>query len=103
MTSLFVLLDIRHKPQAIDLEFMTWLGEHEVPFAIVFTKSDKLSSAQAERMVAGYKKELSKTWEELPRIFVTSSEKHKGRDEILDFIEEINKTCNDIQNDSLPQ
>ena len=103
MTSLFVLLDIRHKPQAIDLEFMTWLGEHEVPFAIVFTKSDKLSSAQAERMVAGYKKELSKTWEELPRIFVTSSDKHKGRDEILDFIEEINKTCNDIQNDSLPQ
>lgn len=93
MTCLFVLLDIRHKPQAIDLQFLNWLGENGVPFAIIFTKADKLSKAQGERMVAAYKKELSKNWEELPEIFVTSSEKHQGRDELLDFIESVNKEC----------
>lgn len=87
MNCLFLLIDIRHKPQKIDVEFMTWLGEHEVPFAIVFTKSDKLSAAAAERSVNDYKKELKKQWEELPPIFITSSEKHKGRDELLAFIE----------------
>lgn len=94
MNCLFLLIDIRHKPQKIDVEFMTWLGEHEVPFAIVFTKSDKLSATAAERSVADYKKELRKTWEELPPIFITSSEKHKGRDEILDFIERENRRHN---------
>ena len=93
MTCLFVLLDIRHKPQAIDLQFLNWLGENGVPFAIIFTKADKLSKAQGERMVAAYKKELAKNWEVLPEIFVTSSEKHQGRDELLDFIESVNKEC----------
>ena len=93
MTCLFVLLDIRHKPQAIDLQFLNWLGENGVPFAIIFTKADKLSKAQGERMVAAYKKELAKNWEVLPEIFVTSSEKHQGRDELLDFIENVNKEC----------
>lgn len=91
MTCLFVLLDIRHKPQKIDLEFMEWLGEHQVPFAIIFTKADKLSAAAGERMVADYKKVLEETWEELPPVFVTSSEKARGRDEVLDYIDDINR------------
>lgn len=92
MTLLFVLIDIRHKPQKIDVEFINWLGEHGVPFAIVFTKADKLSKSAGEKMVAEYKKELLNNWEELPPVFITSSEKRTGRDELLDFIEQTNKT-----------
>lgn len=84
---LFVLVDARHEPQKIDLEFIRFLGEHGVPFGIVFTKTDKLSQAQLNRNIDAYKKQLSEEWEELPRMFVTSSEKGRGRDEILDFIE----------------
>lgn len=84
---LFVLVDARHEPQKIDLEFIRFLGEHGVPFGIVFTKADKLSQAQLNRNIDIYKKQLSEEWEELPRMFVTSSEKGTGRDEILDFIE----------------
>lgn len=84
---LFVLVDARHEPQKIDMEFIRFLGEHGVPFGIVFTKVDKLSQAQLNRNVDTYKKQLSEEWEELPRMFVTSSEKGRGRDEILDFIE----------------
>ena len=91
LTLLFVLLDIRHEPQKIDMEFLSWLGEHEVPFAIVFTKADKLSKAAGERNVEAYKKELLKSWEELPPIFITSSEKNQGRQELIDYIYTINK------------
>lgn len=84
---LFVLVDARHEPQKIDLEFIRFLGEHGVPFGIVFTKADKLSQSQLNRNIDIYKKQLSEEWEELPRMFVTSSEKGTGRDEILDFIE----------------
>lgn len=91
MTLLFVLIDIRHKPQKIDVEFIDWLGENGVPFAIVFTKADKLSKSAGEKMVAEYKKELLKNWETLPPTFITSSEKRTGRDELLDFIEQTNK------------
>lgn len=84
---LFVLVDSRHEPQKIDLEFIRFLGEHGVPFGIVFTKADKLSQSQLNRNIEIYKKQLSEEWEELPRMFVTSSEKGTGRDEILDFIE----------------
>lgn len=98
MTLLFVLLDIRHKPQKIDLEFITWLGENGVPFAIIFTKADKLSKTAGERMVEDYKKELHKNWEELPPIFITSSEKSTGREEVLDYIESINKECETAEN-----
>lgn len=84
---LFVLVDARHEPQKIDLEFIRFLGEHGVPFGIVFTKADKLSQSQLNRNIEIYKKQLSEEWEELPRMFVTSSEKGNGRDEILDFIE----------------
>lgn len=90
LTSLFVLVDIRHSPQKIDLEFMNWLGENGVPFAIVFTKADKLSATAASRNVEEYKKILLESWEELPPVFVTSSEKATGRDEFLDYIDSIN-------------
>lgn len=89
---LFVLLDIRHKPQTIDLEFLQWLGENEVPFAIVFTKADKLGAEAGKKMVAEYKKRLLEQWEELPPIFISSSEKYTGREDILDYIESINNS-----------
>lgn len=91
MTSLFVLIDSRHKPQAIDLEFMEWLGENEIPFSIVFTKGDKQGSGRLNMNVNTYKQEMLKSWEELPPIFVTSSETAMGRDEILNYIEGINR------------
>lgn len=92
MTNLFVLVDSRHEPQKIDLEFMHWLGENGVPFSIVFTKMDKLGKLIGNRHVAAYKKHLLETWEELPPIFETSSEDGRGRDEILSYIEQINKS-----------
>lgn len=91
MTSLFVLVDSRLEPQKIDLEFMEWLGENGVPFAIVFTKVDKLSKGAAAKNIDAYKSELLKQWEELPPIFVTSSETGQGREELLDYIEELNR------------
>lgn len=90
MTLLFVLIDIRHEPQKIDLEFLEWLGENQVPFAIVFTKADKLGPNAGIAKVEEYKKKLHETWEELPPIFITSSEKSTGRDDLLDYIGEIN-------------
>lgn len=91
MTCLFVLLDVRHEAQKIDLEFLEFLGENGVPFAIIFTKADKIGPVAAERNVNAYKKLLLKSWEELPPIFLTSSEKGIGRDVVLDFIEKINR------------
>lgn len=91
LVNVFVLIDIRLEAQKIDLEFINWLGASSVPFAIVFTKADKLTRAKAQANVEAYKKVLSETWEELPSMFVTSSEKKTGRDEVLDYIEEINK------------
>lgn len=92
MTSLFVLVDSRHKPQAIDLEFMEWLGENEVPFSIVFTKGDKQGSGRLGMNVGEYKTEMLKTWDELPPIFVTSSETTLGKADILKYIDTINKS-----------
>ena len=89
---LFVLLDCRHEPQKIDLEFIQWLGEEGVPFALVFTKADKLSKGRLAANVEAYKAKLHEEWEELPPIFVTSSEELMGRDELLGYIEEINTT-----------
>lgn len=91
MTSLFVLIDSRHKPQTIDLEFMEWLGENGVPFAIVFTKADKLSAGALQTNIENYKQTLLEQWEELPPIFVTSSETGYGREELLNYIEELNR------------
>lgn len=92
MTLLFVLLDIRHKPQKIDLEFLRWLGENGVPFAIVFTKADKLGPVAGERNVEEYKQTLRNEWEELPPIFITSSEDRRGKETLLDYIGEINSS-----------
>lgn len=86
MTCLFVLVDIRHDPQKIDIEFMDWLEENQVPFAIVFTKADKLGPVAGMRRVESYKKELNLHWHSLPPTFVTSAEKGSGRDELLAFI-----------------
>lgn len=91
MTTLFVLLDSRHDPQKIDLEFMEELGENGVPFAIVFTKTDKQSKSKTTENIAKYKAKLLETWEELPPIFLTSSEQKIGGEEILDYIDQINK------------
>ena len=91
MTNLFLLIDVRHEPQQIDLEFREWLGENGVPFSIVFTKADKVSKAKLNGNVMHYLTELKKQWEELPPYFVTSSETKMGREEILNYIEEINR------------
>ena len=93
MTLLFVLIDIRHDPQKIDVEFLKWLGENNVPFAIVFTKADKVGPVAAQTKVEAYKKFLMKDWEELPPVFITSSEDNRGKDELLNYIESINKLC----------
>lgn len=91
MTALFVLVDSRHAPQAIDLEFMEWLGENAIPFSIVFTKGDKQSAGKLALNVSSYKEEMLKSWEELPPMFVTSAETGRGREEVLEYIEGINK------------
>ena len=91
MTSLFVLIDSRLEPQAIDLKFIEWLGENGIPFSIVFTKADKLKGGKLRANVATFLKKLEEQWEELPPYFITSSEDRSGRKELLDYIERINK------------
>lgn len=92
LTNLFVLLDCRLEPQKIDLEFMEWLGENGVPFSIIFTKIDKLGSGILKQNINSYMKSLQENWDELPPIFLSSSEKRLGRDEILEYIESITKS-----------
>lgn len=92
LVNLFVLIDIRHDPQKIDMEFITWLGQSGIPFSIIFTKADKIGNEQKARKAAKkYMETLKETWEELPPYFVTSSDKRIGREEVLDYIENINK------------
>jgi len=88
----FVLVDVRHDPQKSDLEFINWLGANRVPFAIAFTKCDKVSKQQIVQSVERYKRTLRETWEELPMLFITSSEQRSGREDLLEFIEENNKS-----------
>ena len=95
MTNLFVLVDSRHEPQKIDLEFIEWLGENAVPFSIVFTKADKLGPQALQTKIDSYCKVLLNQWEELPPIFVTSSTSGKGRDELLGYIETLNADYNE--------
>ena len=92
LTSLFVLIDSRLKPQKIDLEFITWLGENGVPFGIIFTKVDKISKAKVDGNVKVFLDTLREEWEELPPYFLSSAEKGTGKEEILGYIEEINKS-----------
>jgi GTP-binding protein len=91
MTNLFVLIDSRLEPQKIDLEFIEWLGENGIPFAIIFTKADKLKGGRLKMNINSYLRKLGKQWEELPPHFISSSEDRTGRTEILDYIENINK------------
>ena len=92
LINLFVLIDVRHDQQKIDREFIDWLGESGVPFSIIFTKADKVSMTKAKENAKKWMDALKDTWEELPPYFITSSEKAIGRDEVLDYIESINKT-----------
>jgi GTP-binding protein len=93
----FVLIDARHELQKIDLEFVNWLGERSIPFVLVFTKIDKVKSTLRESNVEAIKNKLLESWHNLPQSFVTSAEKSQGRDEILNFIEELNIST--LQND----
>ena len=90
LTNLFVLLDCRHEAQKIDLEFMEWLGENGIPFSIIFTKIDKISKGKLKENFEKYKAKLLESWEELPPVFFSSSEKKERRDEILSYIDDIN-------------
>ena len=91
LVNVFVLVDVRLEPQAIDLEFINWLGVSSIPFAIIFTKADKLSALKVRQNVEAYKTKMLETWEEMPPYFVTSAEKQDGRDDVLGYIEKINK------------
>ena len=98
LVNVFVLVDVRHEPQKIDLEFINWLGQSSIPFSIVFTKADKLNITKVQSNIAAYKRTLSETWEEMPPMIVTSSESRLGRDELLDYIESINKGLKEADN-----
>ena len=92
----FVLVDSRHEPQKIDMLFMEWLGQNQIPFVIVFTKMDKLSSSQLNKNITKYKTEMLKTWEDIPQTFLSSAESGLGKSEILKFIEHTNTSVKDI-------
>ena len=89
LTNVFLLIDIRHDPQKVDMEFINWLGENQIPFSIVFTKADKVGPVKARQYVEKYLQSLLETWEELPPHFITSSEKKQGREELLGYINQI--------------
>ena len=91
LVNAFVLVDIRHNPQPVDLEFMQWLGENGVPFSIIFTKADKLRPKAIENHVEAYKAILLETWEDMPNYFITSSSKDIGKEEVLGYIETLNE------------
>ncbi len=95
LVNAFVLVDARHEPQKFDLEFMRWLGEHGIPFSIVFTKADKLSSNELGKNLRKYKLRFLKDWESLPKTFTTSAKSKLGRDEIINYIERLNETVKD--------
>jgi Predicted GTPase len=90
----FVLVDCRHEPQPIDLEFMEWMGENQIPFGIVFTKADKLKPNALKRNIEGYRKKMLETWEEMPLYFATSASNTLGRDELLQYIDTVNHELN---------
>ena len=90
LISAFVLVDIRHKPQPVDLEFMQWLGENTIPFSIIFTKADKLKPKAIENHIEAYRNILLETWEDMPNYFITSSSKDIGKDALLEYIDNTN-------------
>ncbi|WP_026933596.1 ribosome biogenesis GTP-binding protein YihA/YsxC [Christiangramia echinicola] len=91
MICAFVLIDSRHKPQPIDMEFMKWLGEHNIPFCIIFTKADKLKEKNLKENIENYKAEMLETWVEMPEYFITSASAGLGQDEVLDYIDNVNE------------
>ena len=92
LANVFVLIDIRHDPQTIDREFIDWLGQSQIPFCIVFTKADKLAKSKVEPSAKAWMEKLLDTWEELPPYFITSSSSRQGREEVLNYIDEINRS-----------
>ena len=96
LVSAFVLVDCRHDPQKIDVEFMRWLGENQIPFSIVFTKADKLSKNELPIQIHNYIEEMLKYWEEMPKCFITSSSSGLGKDDILKYIAEINSQLKNL-------
>jgi GTP-binding protein len=97
LLTVFILIDIRLEPQPIDIRFIQWTGEKNIPLCIAFTKADKLSKQQVIFSVEQFKRELRKSWDELPMMFVTSAEKKTGREEILDFIDKTNEEFKHIR------
>lgn len=91
MVCAFVLIDSRHKPQPIDMEFMQWLGENAIPFCIIFTKGDKLKPKALDKNIENYKVEMLESWEEMPQYFITSATTATGKDDVLDYIKGINE------------
>ena len=96
LVSAFLLIDIRHEPQPIDLDFLQWLGEHFIPFSIVFTKADKIKEKEIETKVSNYLEVLKEDWESLPLYFVTSSEKRLGREPLLNYIQQTNQSIDNF-------
>lgn len=94
LVTAFVLVDIRHTPQPVDLDFMRWLGENGIPFSIIFTKADKLKPNAIERHINDYKEVLLETWEEMPNYFITSSSKSIGKKNLLEYIDTLNTSMN---------
>lgn len=98
LVSAFVLVDCRHEPQKVDMEFMQWLGEHQVPFSIIFTKADKLKPNALQRNINKYLQTMTEEiWEEAPQYFVTSSSSNQGKEELLNYIDDLNQTINQQQ------
>ena len=95
MVLAFVLIDCRLEPQSVDLEFMQWMGENQIPFTIIFTKADKLKPNALERNVIAYEQKMLETWEEMPQHYITSASNSTGRDELLGYIGNINSEVDD--------
>jgi len=100
LVSAFVLVDIRHEPQSVDLAFMQWLGENGIPFSIIFTKADKLRPKAIEIHIDSYKNKLLEFWEEMPNYFVTSSTNYYGKEELLNYIDGVNNEISNATNKS---
>lgn len=96
LISTFLLIDLRHKPQPLDLKYMNWLGKNLIPFSIIFTKADKLKEVEINEHILKYLNDIRKDWEEIPQYFITSSEKKIGKSELLNYIDEINKSISSI-------
>jgi len=96
LISTFLLIDLRHKPQPLDLKYMRWLGKNLIPFSIIFTKADKLKEVEINEHILKYLNDIRKDWDEIPQHFITSSEKKIGKSELLNYIDEINKSISSI-------